>query len=71
MSDEKQLYMYQINIADATHFSGCRIETIYAYAHALSDQLLTLSTANGGRIHFNWSLVQSFKSAPLKEASDE
>lgn len=68
MSD-KPLHIYQIDITDTTRFQGYRTETIYGYAHAISEQLLTISTANGGRVHYNWSLVQSFKCAEFKEAT--
>lgn len=67
MSDEKKTLIYQIDIADTTRFAGYRTETIYGYAHAISDQLLTISTVNNGRIHYNWNLVQSFKSSPFPE----
>ncbi len=68
MSDAKEVLIYQIDITDATRFMGYRTETIYGYAHALSDQLLTISTVNDGRVHFNWNLVQSFKSRPMPKA---
>jgi hypothetical protein len=65
-NNDKEKIIYQIDITDTTDFKGYRTETIYGYAHAVSDQLLTISAVNGGRRHYNWSLVQSFRCSPLE-----
>lgn len=67
MSDKK-LIRFTVNITDPTKFSGLRKEIIFGYAHALSDQLLTISLPNGAREHYNWSLVQSFGYEEINEA---
>jgi hypothetical protein len=68
MINEKKLKKFTVNITDPAKFAGLRKEIIFGYAYALSDQLLTILLPNGGREHYNWSLVQSFGYEEVDEA---